>query len=323
MKIKSYSDFISEELVLGLKSSKKKTDDKTNNVFKTFFNSSSLELKEFLQSKMPNQNLKFLGAGSVGLAFEWYKSPQLPKSFFSSEYELKFIGQETDYQGKVIKFTADVNEFDATLEIMKKTNNGKNPLDSFVNFFWIKEVQLDKRYQKKVGSLWREEDQRLQDLLSNRRIKSKLEPNRKNDLPEIDLETRKSKEVTQSVFIICLEKLEMLNDTQKVMAEFFTIFRDFIDVFKPSKESIEVVYNWIMYNDNETMDFLGDGSRGASLRLKKKFREANITFQQFEYFLKSMCKIFVDGQKNDIPVTDIHPGNLGFRGDNLVAFDCM
>lgn len=315
MEIKKYLDFIKEELVFGIES-----NDKTNNIFKNFFNSSKLELKEFLQSKMPNQNLKFLGSGSVGLAFEWSKSPQLPDSFFSSQDGLKFIGHKTNYEGKVIKFTADQKEVNATIDIMEKTNGGKNTLDSFVNFFWIKEVELDKKYQKKIASLWKEEEKRLQDLLNNRRLKSS---NKKQEIPKVDLEKRKSVDVTETVFIICLEKLEMLNNNQKMMTLFFNTFLGFIDVFDPKTNIIEVVYNWIMLNDNENFDFWGDGNYGVSLKLKKEFRNENVTFDEFETFIRKLCKVFSDGKKYDIPVTDIHADNLGFRGDDLVAFDCM
>ena len=103
MKIKRYLDFISEELITNLS----KLDLETANRFKDIFHNDPLELKEYLQIVMPNQNFKYLAKGCVGLTFEWMKSLPLPEEF----YDDAFTGQKNiSGEGKIIKFTCDKGE---------------------------------------------------------------------------------------------------------------------------------------------------------------------------------------------------------------------
>lgn len=58
-------------------------------------------------------------------------------------------------------------------------------------------------------------------------------------------------------------------------------------------------------------------------RMKYKEIWDKVSESYFIDFANKMISIYEQGIKLGIPTSDIHEGNIGWRGDELVAFDCM
>ena len=120
--LKLFEFFINEELVTGLK-----TNSEDSNIFLNIFNSDPLKLREFIQSQLNLQNLKFIAGGAIGLAFLW--------------------------KNKVLKFTTDLNE-KRGVEKMIELSNGDGKIPGFAKYYWIKEVSIPETNIKKFISVF-------------------------------------------------------------------------------------------------------------------------------------------------------------------------
>jgi hypothetical protein len=78
-----------------------------------------------------------------------------------------------------------------------------------------------------------------------------------------------------------------------------------------------------MFDDEEIIPQYSEDEIGIGIELKKEFRGKDISEEFFISFVTEVCKVYASGIKSGIPVNDIHGENMGYRGDELVAFDCM
>jgi hypothetical protein len=133
MRILTFDKFITEELIYNFG----KLDPKTENVFNQTFLGDITKLREFIQKNFPNQNLKYMGAGCVGLAFDWVGGGELPSNFFQGG----FYGTRTfDNENKVIKLTCNRLEISGSKRMCDLTKEGEIP--HFASYYWVKEIQL-------------------------------------------------------------------------------------------------------------------------------------------------------------------------------------
>lgn len=342
MKILKYFDWISEELVTGKENKPFNIDELTFNVFVTVFNGDKLKLKEFIQSKFPLKNLKFIAGGGYGLAFEW--------------------------DNKVIKFSTDENEANG---VKKMLELGKIP--GFAKYFWIKEIELPKSMWKK--NYHSQKDQLLKELEIIRQNKS----NEKNqdkieNLEQEEKEKIKKYKELQSTglpkknewgdehsqqpkmkkcFIICLEKLKMLDEKDKEIAHFiFQLMANppeakqkYLIPVSDNRFKLESLIKWIKSDEEEyrETEFVEKGLHDVCIfstfhkgltkksyfsddektvaKYKKLWTE--ISNEHFIDFATKMINIYKKGNELGIPTSDIHENNLGYSGNELVTFDCM
>ena len=314
MRIKRYLNFIREELVYG-KNMKPFAINNPDNIFTTVFNSDPLKLKEFIQDKLKLDNLKFIAGGSIGLAFEW--------------------------KDKVIKFTTDEGEKVGVEKMMKLA--GDKSIPGFAKYFWIKEVSLPE-------SQWRKFSQR-----STAEEESKIKKQRnlrksgeKSDLlgPE-EVEKRKSESKIKRAYVICLEKLKTLDKNESEIAHliFLLISHQYLKPNDDNLHKLKSLIGWIKSDDDEYQEeeFLKMGldktpifsTYSPGLNKKGFFSSDENTMKNYQniwrsvsdemflYFSGKMLNIYKSGQKLGIPTSDIHENNIGYRNDELVAFDCM
>jgi len=336
MKIKSYLDFINEEVVVNLK----KIPFKDQNFFKDIFNNEPLKLKFFLQENMPNQNFKYLGAGGFGLSFEWIKSKPLPNSFFNDN----FFGKNIESGSKVLKFTANKSEAEGTKKMIKLSDGGQNKIPGFANYFWIKQVNIPEKNWWSVELGPQRPDQITKNPLVGRGGKEMK--SRKGDyMKDRGLEDLSGKEIksggkTKMGWIICLEKLRMLTERETILCESSKLFltdpsseklkTGFLDFKNHDIDKIKTLYDWYLSDDNDVIEFwkkknftIPEYHRENMSYWKELFKKTKPNFEEFNNFCISVSKIFSNGLRYDIPLGDIKSDNMGFRGGELVAFDCM
>jgi len=121
------SSFMAEELVTGMNLA-------DSNIFSALFNSDSLKLREFIQSELNLQNLKFIAGGAIGLAFLW--------------------------KDRVLKFTTDLSEKSGVEKMIELSGDSKLP--GFAKYYWIKEVSLpETNFRKFVSNTTAEEESKI------------------------------------------------------------------------------------------------------------------------------------------------------------------
>lgn len=345
MIIKKYLQFISEELITGLpstgKDSKlgvKKINQETSNVFKDLFTNDPLKLKEYLQTLMPNQNLKFIGSGAIGLAFIWQKSNQpLPDEFWSN-----IIGDKMEGQDLIIKFTADENEAEGAKKLISLKGT-----EGFAKYFWMKEFELPEAnwWSATLGpqAPWQAGKK---DIKGQRTRMDDILPHwpelaNPDEIKKVSKERGKHKKA----YIICLEKLEMPTDKQKLMAttlyQLLTLQMDstkkFLKLDNNDENKLSQFWDWFNSQDVKPFDAVNpefsemiDSIKSDHSLKKKRFQksEINTDFKsvskdEFLDFTNEMLNLFRIGISKDVPTTDIHGENIGIRNGKLVAFDCM
>lgn len=334
MKIKKYFQFISEELVSNI--SKIKLD--TSNTFKDIFTNDVLLLRQFIQENMPGQNLKYLGAGCIGLAFKWLKSSLLPDDF----YKKGFIGEKTpDSSGKIIKFSASLEEFEGSKKLIEK-NGGPG----FAKYYWIKEVELphNQRYSSTLGAPapWHY-GKKSGDTSLRTRMGDQLQHNPPEQFQKwIDDKKQKGTVKMDKSYLICIEELKMLNKVEENLGHLLHQLycrKCWNDEGNVKKSSMVRKFGSNDFNldpllDGEKLDRrlheIWNDKENLSKTAKQRFggdyeriiKEIfDLGESEFVDFAKKYCRIHKEA--GDIPTSDIHGGNMGWRGSELVAFDCM
>lgn len=325
-KIKLFNQFISEEIVTGLSSTYnnittnliKNIDKKDANVFKDTFNNDILKLKEFIQFHMKNQNLKFIGSGSIGLAFEWLESKPLDDTFYTD-----IIGEKTfDNLNKVIKFTTVSNEIEGAKKLIEK-NSTKN----LAKYFWIKKINLPPQnwWSKLLGPQTPEEKTKYP-LKNKPHIKSRIQ-SLKYTLgdKEVDelfkkYQSFKKDSKLKIAYLICIEKVSPITLNQKTIANTLQelyLYKKY-NPTTSNKQNLELVWN--------NLNISSAWKNIVNMRLEQdhlKDNFTNITKQEFIDFGLQYIEVYKSLYKLDIPINDIHGGNLGWRNNELVTFDVM
>jgi len=308
--IKLFEKFINEEIVYGLK----KINSNDSNIFFNLFNSDPLKLREFIQSELNLQNLKFIAGGSIGLAFSW--------------------------KDKVLKFTTDLGEKRGVEKMIELSGDSKLP--GFAKYFWIKEVSLpEKNFKKFVFNATAEEELKIK---KQRELKSKT---RETTLTTDEILKRKSSDKIRKAYIICMEKIKVLDERDKEIAHFIFLLtkHKYLIPENNSINKLKSLIDWIKSEEEEYReeDFLNREFDKVSIfstfnkgitkksmfsddvETRKKYEKmwSEISTNYFINFSIKILNIYEYGNKLGIPTSDIHENNLGYRDNELVAFDCM
>lgn len=302
-----FEDFINEELIYG-----KKLNQQDSNLFASLFNSDALKLREFIQSKLNLQNLKFIGGGAIGLAFLW--------------------------KDRIIKFTTDLSEKQG-VEKMIRLTPGEKVIPGFAKYYWIKEVTLPQEtWKKPTHDLSQEE---IDKIKQQRRDKSNNSPKSEQ------FDSRKKLDKIKKAYIICLEKLKMVDEHEETISilicnlmnskRWYHATNKYLKIGEDNSEKLKSIYKWIQsdqieYKEPEFVDLGLDKEQiwsneflGLNKSVFKDFEKnwSKITLNEFIEFSKKILNIYYIGDKLGIPTSDIKSDNIGYRGDELVAFDCM
>ena len=308
--IKLFEKFINEEIVYGLK----KINSNDSNIFFNLFNSDPLKLREFIQYELNLQNLKFIAGGSIGLAFSW--------------------------KDKVLKFTTDLGEKRGVEKMIELSGDSKLP--GFAKYFWIKEVSLPgKNFKKFVFNATAEEELKIK---KQRELKSKT---RETTLTTDEILKRKSSDKIRKAYIICMEKIKVLDERDKEIAHFIFLItkHKYLIPENNSINKLKSLIDWIKSEEEEYReeDFLNREFDKVSIfstfnkgitkksmfsddvETRKKYEKmwSEISTNYFINFSIKILNIYEYGNKLGIPTSDIHENNLGYRDNELVAFDCM
>ena len=359
MKIKSFSKFISEELVHGFKS--KLFDKGTANCFKDIFQNDPLKLKEFIQTSLPGQNLKYGGAGCVGLAFLWTNPKPLPKEF----YEEGFYGtKELPKENLVIKFTTNLGEVEGSKKLIDLSAGGPEP--GFARYYWIKEIDLpesnwwsrtlgpqlpwqqmkkargnDPENQGEYTFTTKEGDKETKPIKT--REGDLLSYNRKKDYKRfIDTKRREGTIKMKKAYIVCLEQLKLLNNVEENIVSYIrpflsgfgdqsgpTIRNQYLIPSQDNTDKLEKIYDYLKSDKEEFVAEIGKDK--FVIRRRQIFYDESkddklddsITKEFFIDFSNKVIDLYEKGGKMGVPTGDLHGGNMGYRGDELVGFDCM
>lgn len=223
-------------------------------------------------------------------------------------------------------------------------------IPGFAKYYWIKEVNLPEGSWKKT-TLGTPID--LESKISNQRKLSKSGERASLLSPE-EIELRKSDRKTKTAFVICLEKIRTLNKIDSEIAHFIYLLikpppgskqMNYIGPNIKNDNRLKSLIKWIKSDEEEYKepDYLKMGLDKISIfssftkgltkkaifsddeetRMKYKEIWDKVSESYFIDFANKMISIYEQGIKLGIPTSDIHEGNIGWRGDELVAFDCM
>lgn len=359
MIVKSFHQFISEELVYGFKS--KLFDKGTANCFKDIFQNDPLKLKEYIQVNLPGQNLKYGGAGCVGLAFLWTNPKPLPKEF----YEEGFYGtKDLPKENLVIKFTTNLGEVEGSKKLIDISSNGPKP--GFARYYWIKEVDLpesnwwsrtlgpqlpwqhmkkargnDPENQGEYSFTTKEGDKETKPIKT--REGDFLGWNKKKDYKRfIDIKKKAGTLKMKKAYIVCLEQLKLLNSIEEELVVFT---RDFLTGFgeqsgnvsknqylipgEDNTNKLSKIYDFLKSNDQELTIEIGGKKKVITKKqlwgdeAETRKLDDSVTKDFFIEFSNKVIDLYDKGSKMGVPTNDLHGGNMGYRGDELVGFDCM
>jgi len=333
--------------------------DSQNRVWRAF-GGDVTSLKGFLQDLLPNQNLRFLGVGWFGLAFEPRNGGlKLPDSFT----EQGFVGQPSpENQRVVIKVTTNPKEA-KTIRSLIEEKGGKSP--NLCRYYWIKEVELpsDQQFSKFLGPPSKSgmtKDQRQEEILKKNtdafwqtpeelRDKFQLSPNQRAEaVKKMDKFTQLNKKQgegkLEKLYLVCLERVDKLDrkQTDHLEAAFnyfywanFEHGKENVKGYRRFKPISVLRNNYVPSPDS----FLKSGkdkrpnimSEWWMRRLKENSKRTRNTeqiknFPDYEEFKEVFLQLLdaieeVYGGKFKPKQLDLHPGNVGYRENNLVFFD--
>lgn len=103
----------------------------TNKLFDSF--GSKEKIQQCIEEVFTNQNLKYLGAGGVGLTFQLLESPELPEDF----YKNLFDGEKCDTKMKCMKMTVVESQLQED-EINNARKLLNKDLKGVCGYYWIK-----------------------------------------------------------------------------------------------------------------------------------------------------------------------------------------
>lgn len=359
MKLKSFDQFVSEELVYGFKS--KLFDRGTANCFKDIFQNDPLKLKEFIQTSLPGQNLKYGGAGCVGLAFLWINPKPLPKEF----YEEGFYGtKELPKENLVLKFTTNLGEVEGSKKLIDLSAGGPEP--GFARYYWIKEIDLPESnwwsrtlgpqlpWQQMKKARGNDPENQGEYTFTTKEGDKETKPiktregdflgwNKKKDYKRfIDIKKKAGTLKMTKAYIVCLEQLKLLTETEENLV---TMTRNFLTGFGnqtgptvenqyliPGEDNTEKLGKIYDFMKSDSPEFVAEVGKNKWVITKKQLwgdradtmvLDDSITKDFFIEFSNKVIDLYEKGGKRGVPTNDLHGGNMGYRGEELVGFDCM
>ena len=243
------------------------------------------EVKECLESIFPNQNLKYLSAGGVGLTFQWLDSPELPEDF----YKVGFIGKKCDIKDKCIKVTMSDSEAKQI-----KTRVGKKD-KGLCEYFWVKETEWQ---GKKIYLI-------CMDFL---------------DMPTIE-----QKMVIHLLFLLYVKGYLQDKVDDKLInifnwlksgnpeyseEEFDKKFKNEFKMQNQAGLKLDTLVG-MFCNRNKIL--------GKENKIKENWKKMKQDF--FMSLCENILEIYQTSKSQSLNVDDIHENNMGYRKGELVAFD--
>jgi hypothetical protein len=275
-KLHDFDSFCNEELIhAGRNGYIAELTDKDDNLLMSHLASDPHVLRQIVSDAMPNQNLRLLGYGSYGVAFDWEKRGPLPEDFFTNN----LVGKDdTSQVEKIIKVTSFGIESNIITNLIRDSEGKK--IDGIANFYWIKKIVLPD---------W---------LLKRKDIRNIVDKQ----------ESRKLK----NIWLICLEKVVLLDEVERLILD-LSAHVDIIYSNLSRRENAFAVHDYITSTDKKEEIYGFNG-----LDYLKQF---NPKYSKILNIVEGYQKIIDSIRKLGIRQDDIHEYNLGWRGDELVAFD--
>jgi hypothetical protein len=306
------------------------------NVLRDSFLSDPLRFKAFIGSLLPNNNLKYAGAGAFGMIFKADGELKLDHEFQRSDFtgSLPPAGTST-----VLKITT---HYDEAQRIKKFISEQGGSAPGVVRYYWIKEFQMpvDLAWSKLLGPPKTGEMTKRDRLEKNKLHTSQWLQQEFPNLSGRDLaqktertfkkwtEFNKNKKITKStkIWVVCLEEVKV------PPSEF--------------KELLNFGFDWFYHCQKEgSSSKRGETHRGvkpisviknvylADKNLRRYYDNLAVPHEEslsmhptYEEF-KKVCQLVTNlisrvWQGSDKPQSyDLHPGNVGLSNNQLVAFD--
>ena len=311
-----------------------------NRVVNTF-SGDFLQLKEFLQNLLPNQNLKYLGAGAMGLGFVPMGNLKFPDSFTQTGFKGQLPPEKTNV---VLKVTTNLQEVKKITNIVE---NFQGQIPGAVTYYFIKEVLLpaDKQWSSTIGSpnaklpgqdkqmriddfkkMWnndwfRKENPGLDDEQIDKLIQRKYEN-------FIELKKKRDEVKFENLYIICLDRLDSLTPEQK--DHVFIAFEYFYWLqFHHKKENVTGNRNYkptSVIKSVYTKEPIMKEWYNKRIEEEKQSKDPTKNFPSFETFvdifknLINAIELVWDGPEKPRQF-DLHSGNIGLKDNQLVFFD--
>lgn len=278
-----------------------------SNRVRDVFTGDILSLKEFIAQNFKNQDLVLLGSGDQGFAFDWIKPKPLSEEFTKTGF---ISADSTNDVEKVIKLTSSLKEAEIIKSYVRKFK-GK-PVPGLARYFWIKEIHLPKNRQWSAifGPPKGYERERNLEASVHTQI-AKIMQHAKVD----------------KIWLICLEKLRLLNEKETKIWDFLTIY-DWSLMSNKNKFNRETCYElweWLVGPTWETNFQKGilKISEENKKYYKDNFLHYEVTKNELFRWIKRYFTLFENEKKYGFSTWDLHANNLGFRGNELVVFDCL
>ena len=275
-----------------------------NKLFKSF--GSKEKIQQCIEEVFTNQNLKYLGAGGVGLTFQLLESPELPEDFYKNSFE----GKKCDTKMKCMKMTVVESQLQED-EINSARKLLNKDLKGVCGYYWIKGHVFE---GKKVYFI-------CMDFLKLLDVKEKMIAHLifnlyyPNNYWENDTDDRLNKvfswikEASKST-----EKSEYLDD------EFIKNYKSGIKMSNVQGLTIDSLVKMFCDKDGNE-DFKGEYST-----IKQYWSEMDKSF--FISFVEKLLEIYkiatVAGLTSffhNYKGPDLQENNLGYKGSELVGFD--
>ena len=274
-----------------------------NRLFKSF--GSKEKIQQCIEEVFTNQNLKYLGAGGVGLTFQLLKSSELPEDFYKNSFE----GKKCDTEMKCLKMTLQEDEVNSARKLLNKDLKG------ICGYYWIKTHVFG---GKKVYFI-------CMDFLKLLDVKEKMIAHLifnlyypTNGAPsywQTDTDDRLNK-----VFSWIKESSKSTENSEYLDDEFIKSYKSGIKMANVQGLTIDSLVS--QFCDKPGQEDL----EGEYSTIKKYWSEIDESF--FISFAKKLLEIYRIGTSAGLTSAhhnnkgpDLQENNLGYKGSELVGFD--
>ena len=280
-----------------------------NRLFKSF--GSKEKIQQCIEEVFKNQNLKYLGAGGVGLTFQLLESPELPEDFYNPN---SFEGIKCDTKMKCMKMTVvesqlQEDEINSARKLLNKNLKG------ICGYYWIKGHVFE---GKKVYFI-------CMDFLKLLDVKEKMIAHLifnlyypTNGAPSYwltDTDDRLNK-----VFTWIKEASKLPENLEYTDDEFIKNYKSGIKMANVPGLTIDSLVK--MFCDKPGQEDL----KGKYSDIKQYWSEMDESF--FISFAKKLLEIYKIGTEADLTSffhnykgPDLQENNLGYKETELVGFD--
>jgi hypothetical protein len=281
----------------------------TNKLFDSF--GSKEKIQQCIEEVFTNQNLKYLGAGGVGMTFQLLESPELPEDFYKNSFEGKKCD---DTKMKCMKMTVVESQLQED-EINSARKLLNKDLKGVCGYYWIKGHVFE---GKKVYFI-------CMDFLKLLDVKEKMIAHLifnlyypTNGAPSYWLTDTGNK--LNKVFSWIKESSKSTENSEYTDDEFIKSYKSGIKMANVPGLTIDSLVK--MFCDKPGQEDL----KGQYSSIKQYWSEMDKSF--FISFAKKLLEIYKIGTKEDLTSRwhnnkgpDLQENNLGYKGSELVGFD--